>query len=336
MSDSDILAATPEQHLHDLRAVYDMANLRLQSSADTGESPWSVLQIVPEPHSGSETSIGVARNIETGELVDVATGKPLAPGIPVQPGTIEEGSWTVIAGTGARKGEPRGHYKWTLPTDYSDRKMITPDDIYRPLSRGGNVLCRHNPQVEGVGQFDSVSLLPSGWETQVQPALAALQQDDLLSKPLTSDSVRTSLTKLLASDNSITSSVAFRSLNQTGNLDPGTIQQTISSAFGYRRAVMMYVALALAPAPGAPSAEPAFAPSVQGSASPQENRSTALALAAVAIFHKGSASATLSVALLNGMRSRSAPSVAGEFAPLVAEQASDPYVEELLKTAQLM
>jgi hypothetical protein len=336
MSDSDILAATPEQHLHDLRAVYDMANLRLQPSENAGDGPWSVLHIIPEAHSGSEVSIGVARNIETGDLVEAATGKPIAPGTPVQPGTIEEGSWTVTTRIGVPNGVQSGHYRWTLPTDYRDRKLA-PDDIYRPFSSGGNVLCRHNPQVAGVGQFDSVSLLPSGWETQVQPALEALQEDNVPTRSPSSDANKTSLKKLLTSDNSITSTVAFRSLTETGALDPPATQQAISAASGYRRAVMMYVALAHAPATGTSGiTEPAFAPTVQGSASPQDDRSTALALAAVALFHKGLPSGTLSVALLNGIRSRSAPSIAGENAPSVAKQASDPYIEELLKTAQIL
>src|SRR6516165_12776194 len=97
MSDGDILATPPEQHLHDLRAVYDMGNLRLRPGADAANHPWSVLRLLPDPHSGSETAIGIAQNIDTGQLVDVATGKPVPPGTPVKPSLIEEGSWKVIS-----------------------------------------------------------------------------------------------------------------------------------------------------------------------------------------------------------------------------------------------
>ena len=334
MSDSDILAATPEQHLHDLRAVYDMGNLHLDPAAKVGDHPWSVVRLTPDPHSGSETSVGVARNIETGELVEVGTGKPVAAGTAVQPGTIEEGSWALITRIGALRGKQHGRYKWIKPTDYHDRKL-EPDDIYRPFAKGGIVLCRHNPQVEGTAQFDAVSLLPPGWETDVQPAFDALQKNKALSKTPTSAAGKASLQPMLANDNPIISSIAFRSLVELGSLDSKTFQQSLSRTTNYRRAVFMYVALVHAPAAEPSTIEPALTQAVQSTTRPPDSRSAALAFTAAALFHPNSPqSRTLSVNLLSALRG-SAPSVAGKRTASPATQKPDPYIEELLKIAQV-
>src|SRR5277367_3940610 len=103
MSDSDILAATPEQHLHDLRAVYDMGNLHLDPSAKVGDHPWSVVRLAPDHHSGSTTLIGAAIDGKTGGLIEAATGKPAVESS-FSSATIMEGSWTLINRIGALGG----------------------------------------------------------------------------------------------------------------------------------------------------------------------------------------------------------------------------------------
>jgi hypothetical protein len=334
MSDKDILAAPPEQHLHDLRAVYDMGNLHLDPTAKVGDQAWSVVRLAPEPHSGSTTLLGAAIDGKTGGLIEAATGKPAAENS-FASAIIEEGSWTLINRIGTVRGTPLGRYKWTEPLEYRKRKL-DPDDIYRPFSKGGIVLCRHNAEVEGATQFDAVSLLPTGWEANVSPAFDALKKNKVLSRQPTSPVDKMSLKALMADNNAITSTIAFRSLSESGNLDSKTVQQTLSKTTGYHRAVLMYVALVHAPAAGPAAIEPALAQAVQSITRPPDSRAAALAFAAVALFHPNlPQSRSLSVNLLNGMRGRSAPAIAGQKTASAAKTKTDPYVDELLKTAQI-
>src|SRR5271165_1438440 len=333
MSDKDILAAPPEQHLHDLRAIYDMGNLHLDPAAKVGNQPWSVVRLTPDPYSGSETLVGAALDAKTGQLINAATGKPAADDS-FSSGMIEEGSWALVTRLGVPRGKQRGRYKWTKPLEYEKRKL-DPEDIYRPFVKGGTVLCRHNPEVEGATQFDAVSLLPTGWETNVAPAFDALKKNKVLSRQPVSAVDKMSLKALMADANAITSTIAFRSLSESGNLDSKTVQQTLSKATGYHRAVLMYVALVHAPAAGPSAIEPALAQATQSTSRPPDSRAAALAFAAVALFHPElPKSRALSVSLLNGMRSGLAPSVAGQAASS-AKRKIDPYVEQLLKTAQI-
>src|SRR5271170_7445003 len=106
MSDKDILAAPPEQYLHDLRAVYDMGNLHLDPAVKVGNQPWSVVKITPDPYSGSETLVGAAINAKTGELINAATGKPAADNS-FSSAMIEEGSWVLVTRVGALRGKQR-------------------------------------------------------------------------------------------------------------------------------------------------------------------------------------------------------------------------------------
>lgn len=326
MSDSDILATPPEQHLHDLRAVYDMGNLRLQLGADAATRPWSVLRLLPDAHSGSETAIGVAQNIDTGQLVDVATGKVIVPGTPINPGLIEEGSWKLISRIGAPRGKQSGRYKWTEPINYRERKLA-PDDIYRPFAGGGVILCRHNPQAEGTAQFDSVSLLPPGWESDVRPAFDTLQKNKVLSAAPASTAEANSLRDSLATSNGLISSIASRTLAESGNFDHATLQQTLSQSTGYRRAVVMYIALIHPAAVEAPIVEPALTQAAATASETSDSRAVVLASTAAVLFHRElPKSQALGLKLLNSIRSRPIPAVAG--------QDSDPYVNQLLSLTQ--
>ena len=330
-SDNDLLTAPPGQDLHDLRAVYDIGNLRLDAGVNAGDSPWSVLRVSPDPHSGSATLIGAAIDGKTGRIVDAASGKP-ADEASMPAGMIEEGSWAAITRIGAPMGKQQGRYKWTKPLEH-DKRKLGPDDIYLPFSNGGTVLCRHNPQMEGTPQFSSVNLLPSGWEAHVPSAFDAVRKNKVLSGSAASNADKTSLTAMLPNANAIISALAFRSLSENGNLDTQTIQQTLSKASGYQRSVLMYIALVHAPATTTPGLQPAVAQAVQNISL---DRSAALALAAVSLFHPElPGSRSMSINLLSGMRSPSAPAVAGPKTASVVKPQADPYVEELLKTAQI-
>jgi hypothetical protein len=323
MSDSDILATLPEQHLHDLRAVYDMGNLRLQPGSDAADRPWSVLRLLPDPHSGSATAIGVAQNIDTGQLVEAGTGKPIPPGSPTNPGLIEEGSWNLISRIGAPPGKQSGRYKWTEPIDYRDRKP-EPDDIYRPFAAGGIVLCRHNPKAEGLTQFNSVSLLPPGWESDVQSAFKTLQKNEVLSGKPASKADISSLRTLASDPNPIVSSIAFRSLAEIGNLDSKTLRKSLSETANYRRAVFLYIALINSAVTDSLPIEAALTLAVQGASQAAADRATVLASTAATLFHPELPDTkALSSRLLSGIRNR--------LTPAVAARKSDPYVDQLLK-----
>ena len=321
MTDNNIQSAAPEQHVHDLRAVYDMGNLRLDPSAGTGDRPWSVLRITPDQYSGSETLIGAAINAKTGELIDAATGKPAAE-MSFPSGVIEQGSWTVITRIGTPAGNQTGRYKWTEPVNA--KRRLDPDDVYRPFASGGIVLCRHNPQAEGLSQFNSVSLLPPGWETDVQSAFNTLQKNKVLSGKPASKTDISSLRTLASDANLFVSSMAFRLLAETGNLDSRTLQQNLAQAANYRRAVFMYVALINSAVGGASPVEPALAQAVQGASQPANDRATVLASTAATLFNPELPnSRALSARLLGGIRNRPTPAVAA--------RKPDPYVDQLLK-----
>jgi hypothetical protein len=320
MSDNDILTAPPEQHLHDLRAVHDMGNLSLQPSE--GDHPWSVLRLAPEPYSGSATLIGAAIDGKTGKLIEAASGKP-AEELSFPSAVILEGSWSVVTRIGAPGGNQTGRYQWTEPVNYRKR-TIDPQDIYRPFAKGGVILCRHNPQAAEAAQFDSVSLLPPGWESDVQSAFNTLQKSKVLSGKPVSKADISSLRTLASDANPLVSSMAFRSLAETGNLDSKTLPQSLSKTTNYRRAVFLYVALINSVVPGSSPIEPALTQAVQGASQPADDRATVLASTAAMLFHPElPASRALSARLLAGIRNR--------LTPAVAARKSDPYVDQLLK-----
>jgi hypothetical protein len=301
MTDNNIQSAAPEQHVYDLRAVYDMGNLRLDPS--TSAAPWSVLRITPDQYSGSETL------------------KPAAESSFVS-GVIEQGSWTVIARIGAPDGNQTGRYKWTEPLNA--KRKLDPDDVYRPFATGGIVLCRHNPQAEGLAQFNSVSLLPPGWESDVQSAFNKLQKTKVLSGKPTSKADTSSLRTLASDANPLVSSIAFRSLAETGNLDSKTLPQSLSKTTNYRRAVFLYVALINSAVTGSSPIEAALTPAVQGASQAAADRATVLASTAATLFHPELPDTkALSSRLLSGIRNR--------LTPAVAARKSDPYVDQLLK-----
>jgi hypothetical protein len=325
MGDNDILTATPDQHLHDLRAVHDMGDLRVDLGQDTADRLWYVLRVTPDPHSGSTTLVGAAIDGKTGELIDSATGKPAGESS-FPSALIQEGSWTLMTRIGAPRGKQRGRYKWIEPLQYRKRKL-DPEDIYRPFSKGGVVLCRHNPKLEGAEQFDSVNLLPAGWESDVRSAFDALQKNKALSSAPASSADIASL-RALPNDNPIVSSIAFRSLAETGNLDSETLQQGFSKSSGYLRAVFMYVVLIHSPVGALTTLEAALTQAAQSTSQPSDSRAVALASTAAALFHPElPVSSSLSSKLLSSIRSRPIPSIAGH--------QSDPYVDQLLKLTQI-
>jgi hypothetical protein len=319
MTDNNIQSAAPEQHMHDLRAVYDMGNLRLDSSS--GASPWSVLRVTPDQYSGSETLIGAAINAKTGELIDAATLKPAAE-MSFQSGVIEQGSWTAITRIGAPAGNQTGRYMWTEPREA--KRNLDPDDVYRPFASGGIVLCRHNPQAEGRAQFNSVCVLPPGWESDVQSTFNTLQKSKVLSGKPDSKADISSLRALTSDANPLVSSIAFRSLAEIGNLDSKTLPQSLSKTANYRRAVFLYIALINSAVTDSSPIEAALTPAVQGASQAAADRATVLASTAATLFHPELPDTkALSSRLLSGIRNR--------LTPAVAARKSDPYVDQLLK-----
>lgn len=322
MSNNDILAAPPEQYPHDLRAVHDIGTFHPDISATADDRRWAALHINPDTYSGSETLIGAAINSKTGEFIEAATGKP-AGDMSFPLGISEKGSWTLITRIGASRGKQKGGYEWTKPLNQNDRKL-EPEDIYRPFSKGGVILCRHDPQVGGAGQFDSVNLLPRGWESDIRPAFDSLRKNNALFAAPASAKEIASLGAMLRDKNRIISSIAARSLAESGNLDSQTLQQALSKSAGYQRAVLMYVALVHPPATEPSAVEPALTQAVQNTSEASNNRSAVLASTAAVLFHPElPKSRALGLKLLNTIRGRPITALAGKEA--------DPYVDQLLK-----
>jgi hypothetical protein len=324
MSDNELLAAGPgvEQHLYDLRAVTDMVNLHLEAAGNVPAQGWAVLRITPDQYSGSATFIGGAIDGSTGKLIEAATGRPAAPGS-LQLGIVEKGSWQALTRIGSPRGKQGGRYDWTkLLID--NKPKIEPEDIYQAFAKGGVILCKHDPQVEGAAQFDSVSLLPQGWESFVRPAIAAVRKNNALFGAPASVSRKDALRAMLQDKNSIVSTIAFRSLAESGALDAEILHEGHTKSTGYRRAVFMYIALLNSRTVGEPVVEQELRQSIQNTRRGPDSRPVALALAAATLFHPDlPRTRSLSLRLLGAVRSQSLR--------LPRKQAPDSYVERLLK-----
>jgi hypothetical protein len=159
MNDALLLSvpASADQPLHDVRAVHDVASLRFET-VDRRGGAWMVIKISPAPHSESATIIGASIDIESGQMIDSATGNIISPGASLG-GTIEEGTWELIAHLSDTVMASRGQYSWTKPHEFLTRKLEA-EDLFHPFAQGGVIFCRHNPAAQGAAQFESVHLIP--------------------------------------------------------------------------------------------------------------------------------------------------------------------------------
>jgi hypothetical protein len=226
---------TPQDRpFHDVRATHDMASLRFDAE---GPRRWTIIDIDPAPHSGSATMVGVALDGASGALVDVRTGEIVTAPEAIPSGIVHEGSWTLVASL-AEDGDrsmPSGRYSWTEPAE-TRLHRLTAASLYDPFARGGLVLCRHDPTLDGSAQFHPVYLVPPDWVASVQAAHAVCRADPaVFSGP--------DLPSLLHGEDPLLAAMAFRALAEAAAVDAIVLRHTIGRATAYRRAILVYLVM---------------------------------------------------------------------------------------------
>jgi len=327
MNDPELQLAQrkPEQYGYDARATRDMATVQFIPAKMPSEQ-WLVLSISPAAHSGSATLVGGAIDGTTGRIIDASSGKPVEPSA-LPRGVVQEGSWVATMRFGSAAGKRRGSYHWfdDLPTHV---RKLSANDLYNPFSRGGEVLCRHNPQLQGSREFDSVSLLPEKWDVHARGVFEALRKDsELFSAPL-SPSKQTHLQALVEGDNAILSAMAFRTLIEAGKIDRKALRANLTKAQGYRRAVFAYVALAHPKLLGEAALEEELTRVIEATRRVPDHRGIALALATTTLLHPESpASRSVGRKLLSHIRRHSNQ---------ISKAKKDPYLEQIFTVLQIL
>jgi hypothetical protein len=231
-----------DQPLHDLRAIHDIMGVRFGELQQSRDRAWSVVKITAALYSGSATVIGTYIEAESGRLIDESTGDVVQPrSRPV--GIIEEGSWELIDTLGHFTGANRGQYGWTEPRKAVIRTRRPAVYSYSPFAKGGNVLCSHNPSVQGAAQFKSVHLIPRGWETAIRPAYEAFKHSSELFTTPRLPSHYAQLSGMLGGDNSVVAVMAFRTLVENRRVDIPLLKDALGRSHGYRQAAFVYLVL---------------------------------------------------------------------------------------------
>jgi hypothetical protein len=231
----------PDQPLHDARAIYDMIRLRFDELQKSQDGVWSVLKITPASHSGSLTLIGAYIDAASGQLIDESTGNVVQPANRTV-GITQKGSWQRIDALGHYSGANYGQYGWTDPVKATIRKREA-RDLYSPFAKGGNVFCTHNPAVQGAAQFESVHVIPRGWETSIGPAYESFKQSSQLFATPSLPSHDAELLEMLHGENSVVAVMAFRTLAENEKIDITSVKDALGQSEGYRQAAFVYLML---------------------------------------------------------------------------------------------
>jgi hypothetical protein len=195
-----------------------------------------------------------------------------------------EGSWELIAPLSDSVSASRGQYSWTKPHEFFTRKLEV-QDLYRPFAQGGVIFCRHNPAARGAAQFESVHLIPRGWETAIRPAYEAFKQSSQLFTTPSSPAHYAELLGMLHGDNSVVAVMAFRTLAENRKIDIPSLRDALGQSEGYRQAAFVYLIL-LQPGQIDESALLSELTTVIGTASvPEGHRPIAIAITAARLLH---------------------------------------------------
>jgi hypothetical protein len=322
MNDTLMLSvpATADQPLHDMRAVHDVASLRFDA-VDSDGRLWMVVRIIPAPHSGSAT-IGASIDLDSGQMVDTATGDIIPPGA-ARGGTLEEGSWELMTPMSDSVTASRGQYSWTKPRETHARKLEA-EDLYQPFAQGGVIFCRRDPAAQGAAQFESVHLIPGGWETAIRPAYEAFKQSSQLFTTASLPSHYAELLGMLHGDNSVVAVMAFRTLAENRKVDIASLRDALGQSEGYRQAAFVYLML-LQPGQideGALLSE--LTTVVDAASAPEGYRPIAIAIAAARLLHPIlHMPQSLGPKVLTALRDRSTR--------LAADTAADPYLRRVFE-----
>jgi hypothetical protein len=280
-----LLLSTPaltDQDLHDVRAAHDMANLRFDAVAKGGEGSWIIIKIIPAPHSGSATIVGASIDLASGKLIDKRQ-EILTPDA-AQPGIMEEGSWELVASLSNSATTSRGKYSWTEPRRTRIRGLEV-EDLYRPFARGGVVLCRHRPEMQGSAQFGSVQLIPLGWEIHMRAAYEFFQRNPGLFAGSSLPSQRDQLVEMLRGDNPVLGVMAFRTMAEKGTVDIALLREVLDRFEGYRRGVLSYMIMVHPLNLNENTLLDELAKAVEGITALDEHRFFALGIATARLLH---------------------------------------------------
>jgi hypothetical protein len=281
-----LLLPTPaftDQDLHDVRAAHDMANLRFDAVAKGDEGFWIIIKIIPAPHSGSATTVGASIDLDSGKLIDNRTGKILTPDA-AQPGIMEEGSWELVTSLSNSPTTSRGQYSWTEPRRTRIRSLEV-EDLYRPFARGGVVLCRRRPEMQGSAQFVSAQLIPPGWEIHTRAAYEFFQRNPGLFAGSSLPSQRDRLLEMVRGDNPVLGVMAFRTMAEKGTVDIALLREVLGRFEGYRRVVLSYMIMAHPLNLNENTLLDELAKAIEGIAVPDEHRFFALGIATTRLLH---------------------------------------------------
>ena len=220
--------------LHDARAVHDTARIRLKDFANDGQPTWVVAKMTPGPRSGSATIPGAAINAQTGALVVPENARPVL---------VKEGSWLRRAAFPPDVVPAGNTYAWSEPLNQPKRRLEA-EDYYSPFIHGGIVLFRPAAGRNGLDWFGPIYLLLSDWDREVVATLALSTHDRSLIENETPDPAKVShLAGLMASDNPLSATIAFRSLASSGNISPELAGKQLTRADHHLAAIFSYLSL---------------------------------------------------------------------------------------------
>jgi hypothetical protein len=258
--------------LHDARAVHDCAFFPLARLAASGLGTWTVAILVPSPRSGSATTPGA--------YIDGTTGKLVKPNADASIVVVKNGKWEAVS---PGPDQPReGSYSWTEPMTL--KRSLTEEDLYSPFAKGGMIVSRRGTGGP-TGEFTDVSLIFDQWGSVVEPA-AILARDHpkvFQGSPWSNDEIK-SAKDLLQDSNDIISAMAFRELVERGLLDSSLLRATLDAAPGIRRAILIYMVLALSPERSKPVLTDDLVAEVATARTEKELESAALAAYTAFIF----------------------------------------------------
>jgi hypothetical protein len=135
-----------------------------------------------------------------------------------------------------------GQYAWTKLHEPLAREF-KPEYLYNPFEQGGIIFCQHYPARQGTAQFESVHLIPQGWETAISPAYQTFKQSSELFTTPSSSSHYAELSGLLHRDNSVVAVMAFRTLAENRRIGIPLLKEALDRSQGYRQAAFVYLML---------------------------------------------------------------------------------------------
>jgi hypothetical protein len=265
--------------LHDVRAVHDGAALP-DPQQILPDAEWLVIRITPGLISGSAEQTGTAVDIDTGQLVDMTTGKPVAQAPPYT--MNKSGQWELLSALTPTVSKSEGKYAWSEPL--GRKSKLQPEDLYSPFIHGGVALCRRNPMASAAEEFAPVYLLPSRWESEIKPAYEVAGQKPGAFQGEFARSETTALLPFFSSPNSFLATLAFRRLLQSDRDENPLRQPAWLGWTGFRKAVAVYLAGTSPESPREDALKDLIGAAAEQAVSPDDVKLVVVAILAIAML----------------------------------------------------